>query len=255
MDHHHIIHDPSQVKIFAELFVPLKAHQAINLSLIARRKYAPTLTESAYILQRVIIGGDENRTRAEDHLYRYLLRLECPVGSYIDKEERPIPDESLAVYAFIDPKDTIKALSSTLHECVERMSNGDSLPNAFNLYKEQITKTKSIGGEKYRQLDIDTKDSENIQIVRDLLFRAKIKPLITVETRGGYHVIYRNKKEIDHKFLHDFKKSTVFEKPNVYGVSTKDYWFSITGYSMMIVPGTYQGGFKTKISKIFESPN
>lgn len=32
-------------------------------------------------------------------------------------------NESSAVYEFTDPKDTVKALSNTLHICIEKMPN------------------------------------------------------------------------------------------------------------------------------------
>ena len=243
-----LIHDCEQIKRFDELFLPNENHLAINLSLVARKKYAPDLPDSVYILSRVIVGGDQNRNKAAAHLHRYILRLETPYGSYVDKNDQPISNDALALYAFIDPKDTVKALSATLNECVEKMSNGESVPNAFNLYKDQINKSKAPPtAEQYRQIDLDTKDSKHIETVKELLVKTGVKVLMAVETRGGYHLVYKPDRSINNKLLYEFKETTKFETLDRNGKPVKDHWFSITNSPMVIVPGTYQGGFKTLI--------
>ncbi len=243
-----LIHDPEQIKQFGKLFLPTENRLVINLSLVARKKYAPELPDLVYILQRVIVGGDADREKAANHLSRYVMRLETPIGSYIDKNDQPIPNEALALYAFIDPKDTVKALSATLHECVEKISNGESVPNAFNLYKDQINKSKSpTTGKQYRQIDLDTKDPDQIETVKAVLEKTGVKVLMAIETRGGYHLIYEHDRAINNKALYEFKETTKFEKLDRNGKPTKDHWFSIPSSPMVIVPGTYQGGFKTSI--------
>lgn len=245
-----VIYDSEQINQFAELFLPTKDHLVINLSLVARKKYAPELPDQVYILQRVIVGSEQDREKAKNNLHRHVMRLETPIGSYVDKNEKAIPNEALALYAFIDPKDTVKVLSATLNECVEKISNGEKLPNAFNLYKDHLNKSKSpTTAEQYRQIDLDTKEPDRVEAVKVLLDKTGVQVLIAVETKGGYHLVYKHDRAINNKVLYDFKERTKFEKVDREGKKVKDYWFSITSTPMVIVPGTYQGGFKTRMVK------
>ena len=261
---HKIIHDPDDIKQFASIFSIRKRNLALCMYLTARRKYFPSLTAGTLILQRPIVTGGEY---FEGHLYQNVLRLETPIGSYLDKDNI-LPTEALALYVLIDPKDTIKAMSKTLTTCVETFTNGEELPNAYKLYREEISKCninnvkESI---KYRQIDIDTKQLEYIIQTNDLLTKLNIPIILCVETRGGFHIVYspdlnnsdkninqspegfkQNSKDIG-RSLHEFKQTTMFTKPNINGKMVKDYWFSITNQPNIIMPGTYQGGFPTRI--------
>lgn len=76
-----------------------------------RRKYYPKLSQATTILNRIMITGGSN-------FETFILRLETPIGSYTDGDII-VPNEALALYVIIEPKDTIRAMSRVLSKCVE----------------------------------------------------------------------------------------------------------------------------------------
>ena len=192
--------------------------------------------------------GSSSRTATNfpQRWYQNILRLETPIGSYLDGD-LVVPDEALAVYVILEPKDTIKALSKTLTQCVDRFSEGENLPNAYALYREEIPKS-NIAGSRYRQIDLDTKEIDKVTMVHALLIKLAIPIILCVETRGGFHIVYSDTidKETT-RALYEFKQGTMFKKANVEGKMVADYWFSITSHPTIILPGTYQGGFPARI--------
>jgi hypothetical protein len=101
---------------------------------------------------------------------------------------------------------------------------------------------------KYKQIDLDTKDIDKVRSVRDLLSSLNIHVTMCIETRGGFHMLFpRNANKDTMKSLYEFKQKTSSKKPDINGKIVTDYWFSITNQPMVIMPGTYQGGFPAKI--------
>ena len=249
--YHKIIHNPDDIRSFANTFNIDKKHLGLCLYLTMRRKYYPTLSQSIIIVNRIIIPGGLEFKRC---LYQNILRLETPLGSYTDRDI-VVPDEALALYVMIDPKDTIKAMSKVLSKCVDSLCcnslqhelKSEDLPNAYSLYREEIPKSDSIG-QKHKQIDLDTKDLEKVVEVHELLTRLKIAIVMCIETRGGFHIIYLANTDKDvNRSLYEFKQKTAFNKENIDGKMVTDYWFSITKQPTVIMPGTYQGGFPAHI--------
>lgn len=228
---HTIIHNPDDIKRFGRIFGIDKRNLAMCLYLTLRRKYYPSASQGTIILNRVVVGGGHD---FEDKLYRHILRLETPIGSYFDSGHE-IPDGVLALYVIVDPKDTVKALSRSLSRCVEAFTNEEEeIPNGLNLFREELAKS-NLTGYKYRQIDLDTKETERVELVNKLLKELKVEVLICIETRGGFHIVYRDiGDKIMNKTLHEFKQRS------------KD-WFSIINQPMVIMPGTYQGDFPARI--------
>lgn len=248
MTTHSLIHNREDIYTFASLFHIEKKHLALCLNLTMRKKYYPIPSSGTNIINRIIITGGKD---FENKLYQAILKLEPPVGSYIDGDVI-VPNEALALYALLEPKDTIKALSRTMAKCVEAMTDLEEMPNAYSLYRTEIGKC-SIKNKKYRQIDLDTKDIDKINIVNSMLKRLNVFIIICIETRGGFHIVYTARhddiylgKDINRE-LYAFKQTTAFEKENIEGHMVKDYWFSITSDPNIIVPGVYQGGFPARI--------
>ena len=237
---HHIIHDPEQVKRFAKLFVPTVKHHAIVFQLFSRRKYYSKLPKSEYIISRIVAPGDSD----PDTIYRSLLKTQVPVGAYT-ADEFIIPDGSTVLYCLIRPKDMIKAMTKSLTYCVAALSGDAGCPmrNPYGLYKKEIGTSGVACENKLTQIDIDTKDAKSITDIAELLQKAGVKPLVTIETRGGYHVIYNKTSSVDNRALYEYKMATAFEKAAVNGKMVKDYIFSITHEPNIAVPGTLQGGY------------
>jgi hypothetical protein len=87
-------------------------------------------------------------------------------------------------------------------------------------------------------LDVDTKDPDKIESLKNFLREHGIKPQLAIETRGGYHVLLnRSSLGKNHEKLYRFIQSSLDEK-----------WISIEGgNALVVIPGTWQGGFVTRI--------
>ena len=246
--YHEFMWNPSDVKEFAKLFNIKEKHLAMCIYLTARRKYYPELSDISLIVNRgIVCGGDY----FENDFHRTILKLNTPIECYED-EGLPIPTEAFGIYVIINPKDTFKALAASMFRCVDHISKGEEMINAFKAFKVELPKT-SLKTDKYKQIDIDTKEVGKISSVNDLFESLQFKPLLSVETRGGFHIVYNceaeNIKQINKSF-YEFKQNTLMIKSNPKHKPTKDYWFSVTKEPMIILPGTFQGGFKTRIITI-----
>ena len=245
---HEFICNADDIKRFAEIFKVSEKHMAVCTYLTARRKYYPALSNACLIVNRgIVCGGD----RFEKDFYKTILKLETPVGSY-DDNDVPIPTEAFAIYVILNPKDTFKALATSMPKCAETISDGREIPNAYKVFRTELPNTVSRHN-KYKQIDIDTKDYSNILDLDSFFESLQFTPLLTVETHGGFHIVYDtaspNIKEL-HKRFYEFRQTTQFTKPSSDGKMVKDYWFSITKEAMVILPGTFQGGFQTRIISI-----
>lgn len=250
MSHHKFIHNIDDIYKFAQIFNLTEENLVLCFYLIARRKYYPLLSKQSIIVHKGIIGGSEDFI---NKLYRSILRLETPIGSYTDNDDA-IPDEAFALYCLLNPKDTIKALSKTLSKCVDSLTDNTKIPNGYKLYRTELCNTNSkFNFRNYKQIDLDTKDIDNIRVTNELIKNLNLDIVISVETRGGFHIIYadQNDKTVN-KQIFEFKQKTKFTKTDVNGKNVTDFWFSIGKNSMVIVPGVYQGGFATRIITLDE---
>lgn len=189
-----------------------------------------------------------------DKVIRKILRLHVPVECYLDSNNNPISNQSLCMYALIQPKSQIKALSLTVKECMDKLSDNEPPTNVLNLFKKNIG--KNIGknicdalGDKYRQIDLDTKQHDQLaETIKTLKLSGVIPYIKTItETKGGYHIIYIKNESIGYKWLYKLTVTSKFKKISHDGKEITDNWFSITNQPLVVVPGTFQGGFQTKI--------
>lgn len=241
---HKFIHNPEDIKRFGSVFEVSKKHLALCLYLTMRRKYYPSLSHGTTIVNRIAITGGNDFIK---RLYQNILKLETPIGTYTDGD-LIVPDEAFALYVMVDPKDTFRALAKVLDRCIEAITAGEEIPNAHSLYREEIPKSHALNVTKYKQIDLDTKDIDKVRTVDSLLTSLNIPIVISIETRGGFHLVYTNNTDKDSgRKLHEFKQTTSFQKKNVEGKMVTDHWFSVTNGPTVILPGTYQGGFPTRI--------
>lgn len=243
-----IIYDPEQVQTFLKLFSPKCSQDVLEFLLFARRKYCPSLSKGEIILSRTFI--DNNDSTSELRSLRKLYRLHVPIGSFVHgPKEESIPQESLALYASLIHKCPIKAMTKTLTKCLDDIITGNNNYRCHKLFKAEISRSNSTSSIQYDVIDLDSKESDKVQSVIELIKESNLTSFIKIciETKNGYHIAFEKNKEINRKLLYEFKTKTIFYKENNKGQSVKDYWFSITNTPIVIVPGTLQGGFKTKI--------
>lgn len=249
-----IIHDQDQVLNFIKLFTPNSPKYVLNLMLFARRKYSSELSRGEMILSRIFLDGSNDDRNDENFGIRSLLklyRLHVPIGSFVDNVT-PISNNALALYALLDIKSPIKALAKTLVKCTEDSDNNKITKNPHKLFNSEIGNSNAYNQQNnpnpYVVIDLDSKKEEDVQAVIELFQEANVTPFIKlcVETKNGYHIVYEKDKNktINRKAIYDFGKTTAIKKKNIKGKPVTDYWFSTMKQPTVIVPGTYQGGFK-----------
>ena len=243
MEFYTFIHDPEQVKHFLAKFLPQKSNLAIQIQLVARRKYDPRLSQRTTIVNRVTISGGIS----VDQAYRKVMRMQVPVGSFLVRDLVPSRD-AFVLYAMISPKDTVKAMVKVLTHCVDDLQADRPQICPPSAYQTVIGKTDAVGFPKMQMIDLDSKDPEVVKQSLDVLKRAGVKIEYAIETKNGYHIVYHHDDQINRKMLYEYKISTKFKKELPDGRTQDDYVFSIAGCDMVVIPGTYQGGFEAKLA-------
>ena len=271
---HQIIWDEDQVRKFFQIhmaeFMRLKnTDYTFLVLLIARRKYHPSMSTTDTNFPRKTMScfcrSEEQILFKEEEFIRMLRNYEVAQDLYRDKRtDEILPTSSLALYVVADPLLDFEAWIKTQTEMqvrtqqmIKTLQNPQPNSQILRFNVESIFKDKlhASPSKLFRKLDIDTKDPEQIKILQTLFQANKIKPSLIIESKNGFHVILRvkydplgNKKEIlslenlAHQVLHKFITD---EQRKI--KKGEDCWVSIEKNGMIIIPGTLQGGFKTRI--------
>lgn len=247
-NYHNFIGDESQIREFYRQHIGKYQNQnyySFIIIPIARRKYWSLLSTSQENMGTKIFSSQKD----EDRFVNELRLYEVKCGLYKDKKDQIIPSEALAFYITANPMNEMKAFFAMQREVSEKLEimlttdkgqNSDKKePNMISLYKKCLHKCDE---NFYKKLDVDTKDPEKIESLKIFLRDAMIKPELVIETRGGYHVLLN--KSTTHK--NNEKLYRFIEKANsILGI--EDKWIAIERNPLLIIPGTYQGGFLARI--------
>jgi len=235
------VHDPEQIRLFYdEIIAPHTEHPTRSFILIpvARRKYWGELSKGQItICTRTIYTHKLTFTK----FLNTLLRYQVVEGLYTD-QDRPIPAEAFGFYLTCDPmneRSTMFELINAFNKRIDTYLKSDRPDYVFDFnvnreYKSTLHRNpiKSVA-----KFDVDTKDEELIAKLDHFLEEQQIPVKFKVETHNGYH--YLIKKEDQNQALHKF------------AMKNKE-WISIENNALIIIPGTYQGGFATRIVAINE---
>ncbi len=236
---------------------------------IARRKYCPSLSCSQFTISTRIFSTKDN----VDKFVQELKKYEIADGLYKDGDNS-IPSSAMAIYMTVNPMNEMNAFFKFQEEMMKRvqeMLNGNTVPSfsesviprneevksaclqalvpvrstitdhqpvrakartdfkMTSLYKSCLHKSSE---NLFVKLDVDTKEEEKITVLREFLTPENyMTPYMVIESRGGYHVLlYKN---ANNRALYEFLQG-------------KD-WVTQEKNALVIIPGTYQGGFLTKI--------
>jgi len=220
MINYKIISDEQNLIKFIEWLPELKPHEVYYIALLARGKYFPELANvktDKYQLARF--------TCKKENIFNKIKQLECPLGSYM-RRDLIVPQEAIALYINLNPRDLIKANKQAIHKLVDL-----SLMhyNGFNPHFEVMSEVqKSIGTKHFVDIDFDTKDMSVLNDIYSFINQEACKILVT---RGGFHLIVETKK-IHNEFKHTWYKNI-----------TKLNGCDIQGDALTPVPYTIQGGF------------
>lgn len=233
MDCHILIHDLEQIEKFYSLFAGyLQNDFCFILKLLARKKYWP---------EGNIKGGQILTTEIiyKNDIIKSIRKLQCDVNAYVDKDNKVIPTSALCLLLDLRPKSCLIAMSETINSRIK----GDE-QHVYSKFRKILNST-NIGANDFKQVDVDTKD---IIVIKEIFRVSRLDQniIITIETHNGYHLVIKNG-NLNNKMLHEFREYHKIEKLDVNGKKYYDYLFTITHNPMVVVPGTYHGGFKSKI--------
>lgn len=215
-----VIYDEQLLKDFINWLPECNEHEQYYLSLLARSKY---------LSGDSVIKSDKQQlkrfTTSKDRMFDKIRQLECAVGSYT-QGGNAIPQEALALYITVNPRDLWKATYSSLVNFAKKIQAGHS---SINPQQEAMNEIQvSCSNKYYIDVDVDVKDPQILEQIKGF-----INPscLTVLETRGGYHVLVKVS-EIDPSY----KKSWYNNIMNLAGIDQ-------SGDNLIPVPGCSQGGF------------
>ena len=228
-----IITDEQKFREFIEWLPELKTDECYYLCLFARNKYVrdtpdyfPHIKSDKAQVKRFIVS------RKQD-FYNKVKQLEVEVGAYTTKENFPVPQQSLALYVSVNPRNQFKANRLMLTVCADLLVKGNS---GFNIATEALSAIqKAVGTKHYFDLDIDLESkSELNRAMSDVLSRINKEAITFIESRGGLHALIEYNK-IEPQYVKTWYQSL----KSIEGAD-------IQGDNMIPVIGCTQGGFTPK---------
>lgn len=214
-----IIKDEAILRNFIKYLPELKDHEKYYLCLFARNKYCKELTHiksDKAQLKRFV----SDKTR----MYDKIKQLEIQLGCYKQKDKE-VPEEALALYITINPRDMYKASVNTMVKLAQSIRDQNVLMNPHQEALSEIQRTKSRTC--YIDFDIDSKDEKVLKEIKQYLDGSASYKIL--ETRGGYHIL------VSPENIHSTIKNQWYNKLHKYADQTGDL--------MIPVPGCTQGGF------------
>jgi hypothetical protein len=212
-----ILLDEAKFDEFTNFLPDLEANEVYYLSLFARHKYCtsvPNIKDNQ--LARF--------TSSKETLKEHILRLECSIGGY-KREGIDVPQEALALYIALNPRNIVKANKELLVELAKCFAEGKADFNPLSLARTAIhhaTNRKVFVDFDYDFIAPETHLPKIKEVLPDNAFKI-------LKTRGGFHILV---------LLANAPKTNWFKAlSNLEGCDVKG------SNTLIPVPGCTQGGF------------
>lgn len=230
------LHDEDELKKFCENVLPeLKTNEYLYIMLGARRKYLLEYEKDNYnmngtdMLERIVL-----KSSSFESVKRAIKKLCIPVGTYTDKNGKPLPHHCFTVYMTVNPSCGKMASANLIKKLTDMFVNND--PN-FNVASHALTEMhKAVGRKNIMDFDIDPINEEELKdaitFITESLGKSRTH---TVKTRTGAHVLL-HKDDIDPAVRNYF-----YNAIREYSDKNMEGEIEIRGHAMVPVPGAYQG--------------
>ena len=218
-----IIKDEKLLHEFIAWLPELQPNETIYACLFARSKYCKETTHISSDKQQL-----KRFTSTKEFLFEKIKQLECEVGSYKQKH-KDIPQEALALYISVNPRDMMKAGKNSLIKFADLVTK----PYAgWNPHQECMSELQKACSRKiYCDFDIDRVIDNFDELIVDINTKINSDCYKILKTRGGAHILVELKK-IEPQYAKTW-----------YNSMTSMEGIDIVGDSMLPVQGCTQGNF------------
>ncbi len=217
-----IIKNEITFRTFIDWLPALRPNETYYVTLFARNKYAKNVNQN--------IKADKAQLRRfttnKELLFDKVKQLECEIGGY-KQGEVVIPQEALALYITVNPRNMELATKNLLVKCAELITKPY---NGYNPHQEAMNCIQTACTRKvYFDLDFD------IQQVNATLNEVKkhinMDCVRVLKTRGGFHLLIELAK-IEEQYTQTWYKNI-----------TSLLGCDVRGDNLIPVPGCTQGDF------------
>lgn len=216
-----IITDEKLLRDFIDWLPDLKPNETFYVCLFARNKYCKDIAHIAQDKQQM-----KRFLSRKEFLFEKIKQLECEAGSYMQRHN-PVPQEALALYMHINPRDMEKASKRLLIKLADVTTKKYT---GYNPSEEALSLIcKSRGRKVFYDLDFDNADmDETLKKIEAYINKDSYKIL---KTRGGFHIVIELNK-VDSRYTKTWHSNIT----SLAGCDT-------VADNMTPVAGCYQGGF------------
>ncbi|RJQ30297.1 hypothetical protein C4565_00500 [Candidatus Parcubacteria bacterium] len=216
-----ILHDEKEFDKFVNFLPDLVQGEIYYLSLFARHKYCPIVSNLKDNQLARFVSNKEN-------MKEHVIRLECPIGGY-KRDGVDIPQEALALYIAPNPRSYIKANNYLLVELAKCISTGDHKVSPLTLVKTAL----HHGCSRKVFVDFDYDGIVHDAILPPIKYILPEGSYKILRTRGGFHLVITLDKITKENAPRDwYQQLSKLPNCDVKG-----------GNTMLPVPGCIQGGF------------
>ena len=250
-----LIYDSNQVEQFQKLFcTTVDTYHGYILYLAARRKYdGRQKHNTSTCFNRQIISP-----HLCGNLVQYIQRYEVPYGVYTNLDGTIVEQNALVVYFCLNPRNMLKgfnAMCKKINDKTEMILFSETKQDFSNLIGDLKSCIHSAPSMKlYFELDIDTKDKNIVKDIVSVVSKVKKHIVCTIETRGGYHVIFNNlsvpKDEKSELWKTFSQPNFMFTSTDFNGLKITKKYVDVRSDASPPVPGTLQGGFRVKFVEL-----
>lgn len=221
MTHYRIIKNLDQLESFIRWLPALAENEIFYLALFARKKYCEQVKN---------IKTDKAQckrfTSKTPRLIEKIRQLECPVDSYSIKGIT-IPQEALALYISVNPRDLYEATKNGLIKFANLMTQPY---NGYNPHQEIMSEIQRSCSRKV-WLDFDFDGVELQPTIEHISRSLNLDCVRVLKTHSGFHVLV-NLKTIHSEFSKTWYRN-ITQLPGI----------DVRGDNLIPVPGCVQGNF------------
>jgi hypothetical protein len=215
-----ILADEAEFDKFVNFLPELEKDEVYYLSLFGRHKYCSSLPN---MRDNQLVRFTSNKTDLKEKV----KRLECQIGGY-RRDGEDVPQEALALYIAINPRNLVKANKELLVELAKCCAEGKFSFNPLSLARTAVH--RAVGRKVFVDFDYDhVSPEEYLPEIRGILPSGSYSIL---RTRGGFHLIVR---------LGDIKGNWFVSLRNLKGCDVKG------SNTLCPVAGCVQGGYIPKL--------